>query len=171
MKIHKRQLKSLIEQYLFEEDPKKEEEASDGSDDKEKNIRKELSNFKGFHYETEDYKHGIVSKDGGLRLTTLRKGDGFEDNPMDLSLEIMVAAANDNMSSDQKSDHVTFTEKVSSIIAGYLQDNKDSERNEYYRKFFASTIGDVFKAAEASRIPIANYRRDYVVDKGKSMLS
>ena len=171
MKIHKRQLKSLIEQYLFEEEGKSEEKSSDSQDDKEKIIGKELRGFKGFQYETEDYKHSIVSKDGGLRLATVRKGDGFEEQPLDLSLEIMMAAADNKMDSKQSSDHAAFTERVSSVIAGYLQDNKDSERNEYYRKFFASTIGDVFKAANASRIPIANYRRDYVVEKGKSMLS
>ena len=154
MKLSKRHLKLLIENYLFEE------ENPDASNDHEKSeesvedsLKKILNNFKNIEipYEQPDIKGNIIKKDGGLCLTIIKMSAG-EDAKEEYTLSISdILDSKENEKPVEK--HASFIKGASTALAGV----KDEEKAKEIHDKIKNIVGDFSDEIFLSRVPAVKF--------------
>ena len=151
MKLSRKDLKSLIENFLFEEEDKGTESQPESSSDLEQKLIDMAKDFKNFKIPASSaYKFSIVKEDGGLCLTIANTLGAEEE--IHLSFREMALSKEEGL----QNSHRKFIETASTILGGV----DDEEVRNRIHDAISPFVGD-FKDKIYSRKYLVQFNSTY----------
>ena len=158
MIITKSKLKTLIEQYLIEQEDEASDDAQNNPDqeDQEKTVKDKIKSFEEIDFDIDEVKVNIGENDGGLCLTVAIPGREAEVYPTGTG----VLKPEDI--EEKNDDYIDFILKVSQFLAGLGR--IDAEKAESSYEKLVSVLGVFDDAVNHPQSKIA-FDKHYVLRK------